>query len=387
MKAAYHKLTVLQVLPALVAGGVERGTLEIAAALIKAGHTSLVASRGGPLVEALEQAGSIHLAGSFHSKNPFKIIYNSLKLLQILRRYKVDILHVRSRAPAWSAWLATRLWRSTVLVTTFHGYYRHHSWFKRWYNSGMVRGAHVICGSRFIYEHVRHVYGTDPDHMSLIHRGVDIDYFAPQAVLQEQIDACRQWSPKLAEGRQIILLPGRVTSWKGHHIALQSLATLLPTQPNLILLFVGHFEPESAYVKQLTDLIVKNNLSEQVAWVPQQNDLRPWYMLAAVVLSTSTAPETFGRTIVEAAAMQRLVIATDLGGAKETVLDKETGWLIPPADPSALARAIQQALALDAATLQAMQSKAREHVRQHFRLQKMCDETLAIYNKYAMLRL
>ena len=368
---------VLQVLPSLETGGVERGTVDVAAALVEAGWTALVASAGGPMVYEVERAGARHLTLPVDSKNPFVMWRNAGRLQRLIAEHGVDILHVRSRAPAWSA-VAARRRTGVPLVTTYHGAYAAGSALKQRYNSVMTRGDRVIAISSYIGEEVTRVYGVEAARLRVIPRGIDTDIFNPAAVSAERlIDLATQW--RLPDDAPVVMLPGRLTRWKGQHVMIEALARL--GRRDLRCIIVGSSQNRTGYLRSLHDDIARIGVDDIVHIVGHCRDMAAAYMLADVVVSTSVEPEAFGRVAVEAQAMGRPVVATDHGASRETVLPGETGWLVPPDDASALTAALRQALALNAAAREIMASKAMRHVRADYSKALMCARTMDVYKE------
>lgn len=376
--AAPKKATpvVLQVLPALVAGGVERGTIDIAAAVVAAGGTAVVASSGGPMTREVARAGAIHVELPVDSKNPFTMWRNIGRLAAVVRKYDVDILHARSRAPAWSGLAAAR--RTGIpFVTTFHGNYGASGALKRLYNSVMVRSDRVIAISGFIGEQLLERYHVDPARVRVIPRGVDIGLFDPAAVSHQRvIQLARQW--RIPDDARVIMLPGRLTRWKGQLVLIEALARL-EDRSGLRCILVGHDQGRDRYVAELTNAVARRGLEPYVQLAGDCRDMPAAFMLADVVVSTSIEAEAFGRVIAEAQAMGRPVIATDHGGARETVVPGETGWLVPPGDPGALAGALHEALSMDGEVREALATRAIHHIRGEFTKELMCARTLALY--------
>jgi len=366
---------VLQVVPRLVSGGVERGTVEIATALAAAGWKAVVASEGGPMVREIERAGAIHVTLPLASKNPLVMHANIGRLAKIIRDHGIDIVHARSRAPAWSAWAAAR--RTGVhFITTFHNAYGAENAVKRLYNSVMARGEVVIAISDFVAEHVASVYGVPRERICVVHRGVDIKRFDPDKVRAERIiKLMEEW--RLPDGMPVVMLPGRLSRWKGHLVLIEAMVHL--NRPTVQCLLVGSGSP--SYRKAIAEAIAHARAPGNFRLLENCTDMAAAYKLADVVISPSTEPEGFGRVIVEAQAMGRPVIATAHGGAVETVLDKKTGWLVPPGDSEALAEAIAHALDLAPEERRAMAARAIEHIRKDFTSETMAARTLAVYEK------
>ncbi len=368
---------VLQVLPGLGHGGAERSTVDVAAALVAAGGRAIVASGGGPLVPELERAGATHVALPAQSKNPWVMARNLGRLTQIIGQFGVDIVHGRSRAPAWSAWAAARR-TGRPFVTTFHGTYNFGNPAKRWYNSVMTRGDRVIANSRFIADHIRANYRVDAARLRVIPRGIDLARFDAERIAGERLDRLAQaW--ELPEGAPVVMLPGRLARWKGQAVLIDALGRL--GRRDLRCLLVGAEQGRGGYRRELEARARRLGLQAVVRIAGHCDDMPAAYLLADVVVSASTDPEAFGRVAVEAQAMGRPPIATAHGGAAETVIDGETGWLVPPGDAEALAGALERALALGQAAREALAGRAIAHVREHFGRDLMCARTIALYRE------
>jgi glycosyltransferase involved in cell wall biosynthesis len=373
--AGRNKPTVLQVLPRLVAGGVERGTIDVAAALKAAGWNAIVASAGGPMVYELERAGATHVTLPLASKNPFVIRANIDRLAALIRRFDVDIVHARSRAPAWSARYAVKR-TGRHFVTTFHNAYGRGSILKNRYNAVMASGERVIAISHFVGEHVAASYGVPPERLRVIPRGVDVNRFDPDKVRPERLIALmKAW--RLSDGVPLVLLPGRLTRWKGQLVLIEAIARLQRPELHAVILGSGG----ARYRRELENAVMQTGAAGNFRFVEDCADIAVAYMLADVVVSASTLPEGFGRVIVEAQAMGRPVIATAHGGAQETVLPGETGWLVPPGDAEALAAALAQALDQDPAARLAMARREIAHAREYFSSSLMTRRTLAVYEE------
>lgn len=370
--------TVLQVLPALVTGGVERGAVEVAQALVESGWRAIVASSGGIMVRELTRVGAEHVELPMASKNPLVMRRNVARLEALIRDREVDIVHARSRAPAWSAWMAAGR-AGAHFVTTFHGTYNLGYWgLKHMYNSVMTRGERVIAISDFIAEHARRIYGLAPERIRVIHRGVDLWKFDPANVSQERVIALAQrWC--LPDGYPVIMLPGRLTRWKGQSVLIQALAKL--GRHDVRCLLVGSDQGRAGYRQELMDEIARLGLTDVVHIVDECSDMAAAYMLTDVVVSASTDPEAFGRVVVEAQAMGRPVIATDHGGPRETILPGRTGWLCSPGDVDSLAEALGRFLALDLQERARTAELAQTFVRANFTKEAMCAKTMAVYRE------
>lgn len=372
---------VLQVLPSLVTGGVERGTVDVAGALVQAGWKAIVASAGGPMVREVERAGAVHVTLPLASKNPLTMCANIGRLSGLIGASGVDIVHARSRAPAWSAYYAARR-MGRHFVTTFHGTYSLGFPGKRWYNRVMARGERIIAISNFIADHLTQTYGVPAERIRVIQRGIDLDAFDPAHVFPGRIiQLAEAW--RLPDGVPVIMLPARLTRWKGHTVLIEALARLRQRQPGrpLRCLFVGADQGRIAYRRELEERARRHGLADVVQIVDECRDMPAAYMLADVVVSASTDPEAFGRVAVEAQAMGKPVIVTNHGGARETVVENSTGLLTPPGDAGALANALEQALALTTAEREALGQRAIDNARRKFSKQQMCDRTLNVYHE------
>lgn len=370
--------TILQVLPALgMSGGVERGTVEIAGCIHDAGWRSLVASAGGERVHQVARSGGEHFELPLDTKNPFTIWMNTARLVKLIREENVDLVHVRSRAPAWSAYRACKQ-TGVAFVTTFHGTYGAANAFKRAYNRVMTHGERVIAISSFIAGHLKQTYGVAADRIRVIYRGVDIETFDPAKVSAERVvQLSNAW--RLEDGYPVVMLPGRLTRWKGQSIFIEAVASL--GRKDIRCVLVGSDHGRSGYRKELVKQIERFDLSSVVRLVDNCEDMPAAYMLADVVISASTDPEAFGRIVTEAQALGRPIIAPDHGGARETIIDGVTGWLVPPGDQGALAKAIGHALDLGETDRAILAEKAIQNVRDHFSKDAMCKKTLDVYKE------
>ncbi len=359
--------TVLQVLPALEAGGAELNTLEIAAALRDAGARPLVASAGGRMAVPL---GTDHVSLPIDTKSPFSLWRNSIRLKALIERESVDLVHAHSRAPAWSARSAARR-RRRPFVTTFHGVYSARSTVKRAYNRIMVRADRVIAPSNYVAEHIRTVYDCPRARIRVVHQGIDTGTFDPCAVTPASKTALRAaWG--IPDGVRVVLLPGRLTRLKGHAVLIEAMRAL--SDEKLAAVFVGADEGQAGYRRELEaqarDMCVR--------FAGHSDDMATVYAASDVVVSASVRPESFGRVLAEAGAMGLPAVATGHGGAQEIVCHGDTGWLIAPADPEALANGIRMALT---AAGPALAARARAHIEDRFTRSKMCAGTLAVYEE------
>ena len=366
---------VLQALPSLNGGGVERGTVDVAIALADAGWGSIVASEGGPMAREFIRHGALHIDLPLATKNPFKMRANIARIAAIIREHNVDIVHARSRAPAWSAEAAARR-EGVHFVTTFHGTYSSGFSLKRFYNAVMTRGERVIAISDFIAKHMIDVYKVDPARIRTIHRGVDVERFNPDNVTHNRVvELASRW--QLPDDRKIILFPGRFSDWKGHELVIEGLARL--GRRDVLCIMVGADTGSEDYLRRLSDLATRRGATEMVRFVDYCRDMPAAYMLSDVVLSAATKPEAFGRTLAEALAMGRPVAGPAHGGALEIVDDGVTGWLFRPDNSERMAAALHAALSLDAPARLRLAETAMRQMRERFTVERMCADTLRVY--------
>jgi glycosyltransferase involved in cell wall biosynthesis len=370
-----ENFTLLQVTPALDGGGVETLTVDMATAVARAGGRSLVASRGGRLEEALIWGGAEFIPLPVQSRNPLKMFGNARGLEHIIEDEKVSLVHVRSRAPAFSALMAARR-TGTPIVATYHGIYSARSEAKRWYNAVMTRGDRVIANSRYTREHILAEHNVRPEKIILIPEGVDVGAFDPRYVERDQVLALRgSWAPD--DGRAIVLVAARLTGWKGHKLIIEAMARGgLAARARLV--FVGE-GAESTLGRELAKMASTAGVTLTFAGVAQ--NMPAVFLAADIVAAPSTEPESFGRTVAEAGAMGRLVIASSLGGVAETIVDGETGFLAPPGDAQAWAAALNRALDLAPEARVAMGVAAWTRIREHYSMERMCEATFALYRE------
>jgi glycosyltransferase involved in cell wall biosynthesis len=370
---------ILQVTPALDAGGVERTTIEIAAALAREGFRPLIASAGGRLEPDLQTAGGELIRLPLDTKAPHTIIANAFRLAGIIRAQNVKLVHARSRAPAWSALRAARM-TGVPFVTTYHGIYNASNALKRFYNSVMVRGAAVIANSQWTADHIAKEYRQTPKRIAVIPRGVDLAHFDPGGIAPDRIAKLRtQWD--VAHDDIVVLLPGRLTRWKGQRVLIDAMAKLARENAlgSFRAVLMGDAQGRHDYEAELKRAIAASALQTRVQLRHHVSDMPAAYLASDIVVSASTDPEAFGRVAAEASAMGRAVIATDHGGARETVLPNESGLLVPPGDAAALAGALQALSAVS--TRDAMGAKGRAHIAARYTVDRMCADTIALYRE------
>ena len=322
-----HRLTILQVIPNLGAGGAEQTTVDVTAAIVKAGHRAIVVSNGGPRVVDIQRAGGTHIDMPVHSKNPITMWMNIGRLKRIIREHSVDIIHARSRAPAWSALKAARDTGIKFLTTCHAPFNIGDSEWKRKYNSSIARGDLIIANSEFVAHYLVDNYQVPIPKIRVIPRGIPMEKFNSSLVTAERMLRLSQ-SWRIPEVATVVLLPGRLTRWKGQTILIEAMAKLKRKDVYCVLL--GDNQGRSEYSDELDTLIHNLQLEQRVRIADHCDDMAVAYMMANVVVSASTEPEGFGRVAVEAQAMGRPTIATSIGGSKETIIDGVTGWLVPP---------------------------------------------------------
>jgi len=379
--------TILQVIPTLHAGGAERTVIEVSDAIVRAGGRALVTSAGGRLVEELEKAGGTHIAFNTDSKNPFTVWNNGKRLAQLVEQENISLIHARSRAPGWSAYRAAQL-TNKPFVTTYHGAYSGTSGPKRRYNSVMARGDMVIANSRWMADHIAETHDLGPDKIIIVPRGVDFEAFSAEKVSEERLTCIRQaWGLGAENDRVVLFLPARLTEWKGQKLALAALAELGPEERDkVVLVMTGEAQGKGKYVDELNHQIGLSGLLDATRIQNHCEDMPAALLAADIVLAPSVRPEAFGRTAAEAAAMGRPVIAADHGGARETVVDGETGARFAPGNPQALAGAIRLLLSVGQGTRDTMGQNGREHVLQHFSTIGLQAATLSLYTALIGMR-
>ncbi len=376
-------MKVLQVLPRLESGGVERGALEIASALVSEGFSSFVASSGGKLVDEIVKSGSSHFLMSCHSKNPITIIKNSFELFRIIKKYKIDIIHARSRAPAWSCMIAARF-AKIRFITTFHGRYGTQNSLKILYNSVMARGDKIIAISNFIKNYILEYYGKyiNINDVITIHRGVDIKHFDPNSVSEERLLSAQKYinyDPRYTS----ILMPARMTRLKGHLYLLDILKNL--KKFNWKCYMVGLCTPDHhKYLEEVKHRIKELALENNVFIYSNWHDMPALYKCIDVVVSTSSSPEAFGRTVLEGQAMGKIVLAGAHGGALELIDDGKNGFHMPITNHKA-ASAILESVFCISAEKRGDISREAINAASRYTLDSMCKKTLATYKSLSKI--
>ena len=376
MKKNTGQTAIMQVLPHLNSGGLVSGAVEIAKELANSNFKSLVVSSGGYKENEILRNNSIIEKLPVHSKNIFTIISNKKKLIDLAVKYDINLIHARSRAPAWSAYWASRE-LNIPFVTTFHGTYGTETLLKKKYNSVMLKGNAVIAISKFIKQHIKDEYGVTKN-LHVIPRGVNTNIFSPKKVSSERLVSAAK-TINIEGNDKIILLPGRLTNWKGHKLAIKAMTKLQSN--NFKLVFIGDLQERVKYKNELISLANNLNIANKVIFVKHTRDLPSYLMLSDLVLSCSTKPEAFGRTVLEAQAMGKPVIAFNHGGSVELVKENENGTLCKVADINDLAINIEKALQLSAYKRKVLSNKSMSNVNKKFLTKFMCKKTLNLYKK------
>ena len=374
----YIPLHVLQLIPALHEGGTEQGAVDMARTIRARGGVSVVTSAGGRWADILEAEGIQHITLPLNSKNPLIMLWNVVRIWRVIQKYDIHIVHARSRAPAWSGWLACKLinCRRVFFITTFHGTYGAGNVFKQWYNCVMLKGPLVIANSTFIARHIVGIYGYPADRVVVAERGVDTTVFSPDLYpLEAQANIRKELQVK--GPTPLLLMVGRLTRWKGQSVLLEALATLKDIP--WVVAFAGTAKNPS-YLKELQTLAARLGLTERIRWLGARTDIPLLNIMADVALSCSVEPEAFGRAAIEAMAMETPIIASAHGGSLETVVDGQTGWLVPAGDVVALAKALRKALA-SPQRLAAMGKVGRKRVLARFTSQHTCEAEWGAYER------
>ncbi len=377
-------INVLQVIPKLGYGGAETGCYDIAHFLPENNCKSFIVTSGGELTKFIDRKKVKLIRLPVHSKNPLMILMNSIILVGIILVFNISIVHARSRAPAWSCLFATKITRRKF-VTTFHGTYNFRGKLKKFYNSVMVRSDLVIAGSNFIFSHIQENY---PEFLNskkkflVIFRGINVDYFDPTTKLEtDENKLLEEWH--INNKKKIILMPGRLTSWKGQELFIEAL--------NLVkielgyeafhVVILGSDQGRDMYKKKLINLTEKYNLKNQIKFVDHCKDMALAYNISDIVVSASIEPEAFGRVAVEAQSMEKVIIASNIGGSNETIINEKTGFLFESGDPGALSKKIIQAMTMDESSLELMGKEGRKNIIKKFNVEKMCFSTYSEYKR------
>tara|TARA_B100000963_G_scaffold289893_1_gene259525 strand:+ start:8835 stop:9992 length:1158 start_codon:yes stop_codon:yes gene_type:complete len=378
------KIKVLQVIPKLGYGGAETGCYDIAHYLSEKDCGSFIATSGGQLLKFVKKSKVKVFRLPVHSKNPILIFFNTLILSILILFNGINIVHARSRAPAWSCFFACFLTRSKF-VTTFHGTYNFKNYLKKIYNSVMLRSLLTIAGSNFIFNHINEKYKeflNRKKKLRVIFRGINIDYFNQKNVsILKQEKLKKEW--EISPGKMVILLPGRLTYWKGQEKFIEALNILIEdfNQSNFQAVILGSDQGRKVYKKKLINLVQRYRMSQKIKFINHCNEMPVAYSLADMVVSSSVEPEAFGRVAVEAQSMGKPIIASDIGGSKETILNGKSGFLYKHDDPRELAKALNTIIELDPEALITMGNEGRKNISKKFDVETMCDSTLREYKK------
>ena len=384
IKKMITKINVLQVIPKLGYGGAETGCYDIAHYLAEKECGSYIATSGGELLKFVKKNRVGIFKIPVHSKNPILIFLNAIFLSFFILAKKINIVHARSRAPAWSCYLACLL-TNRAFVTTFHGTYNFNNKLKKFYNSVMLRSNLTIAGSNFIFSHINENYNeylNKKKKLRVIFRGINIDYFSQKNIsVLKQEKLKMEWG--LEQNKFTILMPGRLTSWKGQEKLIESLNILIEDYniTNFQAILLGSDQGRKVYTKKLHSLVERYSLTKKVKFIENCKEMPLAYSLADVVVSASIEPEAFGRVAVESQAMGKPIIASNLGGSKETVLNKKTGFLYKHDDPRELAKNLNTVIQLNQEELKLMGNEGRKNVSKKFDVEIMCNSNLREYKK------
>ena len=375
---------VLQVIPKLGYGGAETGCYDIAHYLAEKNCKSYIITSGGPLLKFIRKEKVRVFRLPVQSKNPLLILINTIFISLIIIFLRIDIVHARSRAPAWSCFLSCLITRAKF-VTTFHGVYNFSNKFKKFYNSVMVRSNLIIAGSNFVFNHIHKNYGkliTSQKRLLVIFRGINTEYFDNSNITNEKVKSFKSLVNFNTEKFKI-LLPGRLTRWKGQEMFIESLK-LLKTKhkkENFQAIILGSHQGRSAYFKKLLSMIEKYNLKNNIFFLQHTREMPVAYYISDVVVSSSIEPEAFGRISVEAQAMRRPILASDHGGSKETIINGKSGFLFENEKPEALAENLNKLMEMDKDKLQSIGNEGRKNILKKFDVEQMCNSTFIEYKK------
>ena len=375
---------VLQVIPKLGYGGAETGCYDIAHYLPENNCESFIVTSGGELTKFIDKKKVKLIRLPVHSKNPILILLNTIILIGIILFYNITIVHARSRAPAWSCLVASKL-TGRKFVTTFHGTYNFSGKLKKFYNSVMVRSDLIIAGSNFIFSHIKENYASLIDikkKFLVIFRGINVDYFDPSTTIEtEEKKLLKKW--EILDNKKIILMPGRLTSWKGQELFIEAvnLVNIELGYEAFYAVILGSDQGRDLYKKKLNRLCEQYRISKQIKFIDHCKDMALAYKISDIVISASIEPEAFGRVSVEAQSMQKLIIASNIGGSNETIIDEKTGLLFEAGDSKSLSKKIIRALTMDESTLKTIGIEGRKNIIKKFNVEKMCFSTYSEYKR------
>jgi glycosyltransferase involved in cell wall biosynthesis len=378
------KLKVLQVIPKLGYGGAETGCYDLAHYLTENNCSSYIVASGGELLKFIDKKKVKFIKLPVHSKNPILILFNSIALIFIILFHNISIVHARSRAPAWSCLLATKITRRKF-VTTFHGTYNFKNPIKKFYNSVMVRSNLIIAGSNFIFSHIKDNYSKYLNlkkKFLVIFRGINVDYFDPSTTLElEESNLLSSWG--VTRDKKLILMPGRLTTWKGHEIFIEALNIVNKElgHQSFYAVILGGDQGRDVYTKKIKRLAEQYRLIPQLKFVEHCKNMPLAYKVSSLVVSASIKPEAFGRVAIEAQSMERPIIASNIGGSKETIADNVSGFLFEASNPESLSKKIIEVLNLDESRLKLIGIEGRKNIIKKFNVEKMCFSTYSEYKK------
>ena len=377
-------LKVLQVIPKLGYGGAETGCYDIAHYLAENNCKSFIVTSGGDLLKFVDKKKVTVIRLPVHSKNPLLILINSIILIGIILFNNISIVHARSRAPAWSCLLATKI-TGRKFVTTFHGTYNFKSKLKKFYNSVMVRSHLIIAGSNFIFSHIKEnylKYLNDKKKLMVIFRGINVDYFDSTTKIEvDEKKLLKKWD--IEKDKKIILLPGRLTYWKGQEIFIEAinLVNIELGYEAFYVVILGSDQGRDLYKKKIIRLSEKYRMTNQIRFIDHCKDMALAYKVSDIVVSASIEPEAFGRVAVEAQSMEKLIIASNIGGSNETIIDEKTGYLFENGNAKSLSQKILKAITLDETSLKTFGIEGRKNIIQKFNVEKMCFSTYSEYKR------
>ena len=379
-----YNLKVLQVIPKLGYGGAETGCYDIAHYLPENGCKSFIVTSGGELLKFVDKNKVKVFRLPVQSKNPILILINAIILTFIILFNNISIVHARSRAPAWSCLIASKI-TSRKFVTTFHGTYNFKSNLKKLYNSVMVRSDLIIAGSNFIFSHIKENYSNylnQKKKLLVVFRGINVDYFDPTTKLEtEEKKLLKQW--EIEKDKKIILLPGRLTTWKGQEVFIEAinLVNIELGYEAFYAVILGSDQGRDLYKKKLIRLSEQYRLTKQLRFINHCKDMALAYKVSDIIVSASIEPEAFGRVSVEAQSMEKPIIASNIGGSNETVVDEKTGYLFKAGDAKSLSHKILKTLTIDETQLKLIGTEGRKNIVQKFNVEKMCFSTYSEYKR------
>ena len=377
-------LKVLQVIPKLGYGGAETGCYDIAHYLPENNCKSFIVTSGGELLKFVDRKKVKIFRLPVQSKNPLLILINAFILIGIILIYNISLVHARSRAPAWSCLIATKLTRRKF-VTTFHGTYNFKSDLKKWYNSVMVRSDLIIAGSNFIFSHIKENYSkylSNKKKFLVIFRGINTDYFNPKKIKESDKNLLKKkWN--ITDEKKIILLPGRLTEWKGQEMFIEAISLLKKnlSEVEFVAVILGSDQGRKIYKKKLIRLVEQHRLSGNVIFVDHLELMPIAYEISTVIVSSSIEPEAFGRVSVEAQSMEKPIVASNIGGSNETIINDKTGFLFKAGDSKNLSEKLKEVLNLSELTLNGIGAEGRKNIIAKFNVEKMCNTTYSEYKK------